>query len=368
VKVVIAGGGTGGHVFPGLALADRLRSAHDAHVEFIGSPSGPEAILVPKAGYAFHPVEAAPLYREFSRRAARAPFVALRSMRSSRPLLAGADVVVGVGGYVSVPPGLAARRAHVPLVLHEQNAVPSLANRLLARRAKAIGLTFEGARGGLKGRCAKIVTGNPVRARILDVAARRAELTAEALTTFGFEPGRTTVMVFGGSQGALHLDETIAGALPLLTKRADLQLLVLTGAEHAGVVEGPAHAASPLRVHVLPFLERMELAYAVADLAVSRAGASNIAEMTVCGVPMLLIPYPFATENHQEANARELERAGAARVLLDAQLAPDALARGIVQLVDDPAATERMRGASAAWGKPDADERLAALVAEVVAR
>ncbi len=134
------------------------------------------------------------------------------------------------------------------------------------------------------------------------------------------------------------------------------------------MVAGPAEAAAPLRVHVLPFLERMELAYAVADLAVSRSGASNIAEMTVCGVPMLLIPYPFATENHQEANARELERAGAARVLLDGDLTPDVLAARILQFVDDPVATERMRAASAAWGKPDADERLAALVTGAVAR
>src|SRR4029077_19834392 len=208
--------------------------------------------LVPEAGYAFHPVEAAPLYREFSRRAAKAPFVALRSVRSSRPFLAGADVVVGVGGYVSVPPGMAARRAHVPLVLHEQNAVPSLANRLLARRAKEIGMTFEGAEERLKGRCTKALTGDAVRARVLDVPPRRAELAAEACAAFDLEPGCTTVMVFGGSQGALHLDETIAGALPLLSARPDLQLLILTGEDHVGVVSGPAEAAAPLRVHVEP--------------------------------------------------------------------------------------------------------------------
>src|SRR4029077_1176432 len=130
--------------------------------------------LVPEAGYAFHPVEAAPLYREFSRRAAKAPFVALRSVRSSRPFLAGADVVVGVGGYVSVPPGMAARRGHVPLVLHEQNAVPSRATRLLARRWRAMAMTCEGPEERLKGRCTKALTGNPVRARILEVPPRRA--------------------------------------------------------------------------------------------------------------------------------------------------------------------------------------------------
>ena len=362
MKVIVAGGGTGGHVFPGLALADRLRADHGATVEFVGSPSGPEARLVPEAGYAFHAVEAVPLYREVSRRAARAPFVALRSVRASRPLLVGADVVVGVGGYVSVPPGLAARRAHVPLVLHEQNAVPSLSNRLLARRAAAVALTFVDASERLPGHAEITVTGNPVRASILDVTARRAELAAEARSTFGFEDSRTTVVVFGGSQGALHLDEIIAGALPLLAGRDDLQFLVLTGADHANVVAGPAATSEQPPTHVLPFLDRMELAYAVADLAVTRSGATSIAEMTVCGIPMLLVPYPFASENHQEANARELERSGAAAVELDAELTAEGLARRILDLVDARERRAAMAVASRAWGRPDADVALADLV------
>jgi UDP-N-acetylglucosamine--N-acetylmuramyl-(pentapeptide) pyrophosphoryl-undecaprenol N-acetylglucosamine transferase len=367
VKVLIAGGGTGGHVFPGLALADRLRDHHGAVVSFAGSPSGPEARLVPAAGYPFHPVEAAPLYREVSRRAARAPFVALRSVRASRPIVAEADVVVGVGGYVSVPPGLAARRAKVPLVIHEQNAIPSLSNRLLARRAIAVGLTFEDARDHLPGRAAATVTGDPVRAPILAVPSHRADLAAEARAAFDLEEGRTTVVVFGGSQGALHLDEALAGALPALADRGDLQVLVLTGPEHEDVVR-PLGGETPLRVRVLPFLDRMELAYALADLAVTRAGATSIAEMTVCGVPMILVPYPHATENHQEANARALERAGAADVELDRDLSPQGLARRILDGVDERDRRAAMAAASAAWGKPDADRRLADLVVGAVGR
>jgi UDP-N-acetylglucosamine--N-acetylmuramyl-(pentapeptide) pyrophosphoryl-undecaprenol N-acetylglucosamine transferase len=364
VKVLIAGGGTGGHVFPGLALADRLQTDHGASVEFAGASSGPEATLVPKAGYPFHPVEAAPLYREASWRAIRAPFVALRSVRACRPLLKDVDVVVGVGGYVSVPPCLAARRAHVPLVLHEQNAIPSLANRLLARRAVAVGLTFDDARERFPHKLSAALTGNPVRSTILGVPPRRAELATEARETFGLAEDRTTVVVFGGSQGALHLDETIAEGLLHLASRVDLQLLVLTGPDHAHVMAGPAAADMELRLRVLPFLDRMELAYAVADLAVTRAGATSIAEMTVCGVPMILVPYPYATENHQEANARELERVGAAEVQLDAELSPDGLAHRILAIVDDHERRAAMAAASRAWGRPDADVRLAALVIE----
>ena len=366
MKVLIAGGGTGGHVFPGIALADRLLADHGAVVEFAGASSGPEATLVPSAGYLFHPVEAAPLYREISRRAARAPFVALRSVRACRRLLEGVDVVVGVGGYVSVPPGLAARRARVPLVLHEQNAVPSLANRLLARRARAVGLTFEDARGRFGGGAPMTLTGNPVRTTILDVPPNRARLAAEAREVFGLAEDRTTVVVFGGSQGALHLDEIIAQALGVLGERRDLQLLVLTGPGHEHVVADPAAAEMALRVHVVPFLDRMELAYAVADLAVTRAGATSIAEMTVCGVPMILVPYPFATENHQEANARELERCGAAEVQLDAELSAEGLAQRILRIVDDVGRRAAMSAASRAWGRPDADVRLASLVVEAV--
>lgn len=362
MRIVIAGGGTGGHVFPGIALADRLVRDHGAEVSFIGAPSGPEARVVPEAGYQFSPVLAAPLYREVSLRALRAPFVALRSVAASRPLVEGADAVVGVGGYVSVPPGLAARRARVPLVILEQNAVPSLANRLLARRARAIGLTFEGARSRLRGRGTRVVTGNPVRASVLEVPARRAELAAEARAAFGFEPDRPTVVVFGGSQGALHLDETVAGALPLLAVEPGIQLLVLTGPDHVDVVARASALVRGLTIHVMPFLERMELAYAVADLAVTRAGSTSIAEMTVCGMPMVLVPYPFATENHQEANARELEGAGAAIVQRDADLTAEGLARLIGDVARDRDRLARMSGAASAWGKPDADVRLASLV------
>lgn len=362
MRAVIAGGGTGGHVFPGLALADRLTNDHGVEVSFIGGTSGPEARLVPAAGYSFHPIQAAPLYREMSRRAARAPFVAIRSMRASRRLLEGADVLVGVGGYVSVPPGLAARGARVPIVLHEQNAIPSLANRLLARRAAAIGLTFDDARARFPRTVPATLTGNPVRRPILQARTHRPALATEAWGRFGLEPGRTTVVMFGGSQGALHLDEALAGAVPFLADRGDLQLLAMAGPEHVGVMALAAGARMALRLHVLPFLDRMELAYAIADLAVTRAGASSIAEMTVCGLPMILVPYPFATENHQEANARELERAGAAQVVLDADLAAEDLARRILNLVDDGALRATMAAASAAWGTPDADVRLADLV------
>ena len=170
--------------------------------------------------------------------------------------------------------------------------------------------------------------------------------------------------MFGGSQGALHVDQAVAAALDGLADRADLQLVVLTGREKLDVVARAAERPMPLRVRALAYLERMELAYAVADLAVARAGATSIAEMTVCGIPSILIPYPHATEDHQTANARELVRAGAAELYPDAELSSDGLTRRILDLMDDDARRIAMGERATAWSTPDADERLAALVLE----
>ena len=364
MKVVIAGGGTAGHVFPAVALADRLVADHGAVVAFIGSSSGQEATLVPGAGYVFHGIAAAPLRREVSVASAKAPFVAAGSIASCRPIVTGADAVVGMGGYASIPAVLAARRAHVPVVLHEQNAVPGLANRVLARVARSVGVSFADAAARFPKRVAVAVTGNPVRARVRSVPSTRAALAGEAWEALDLDPDRLTVVVFGGSQGALHVDQTIAGAIEGLADRSDLQLLVLAGRDKLDVVDRAGSATMPLRVRALAYLDRMELAYAVADLAVARAGATSIAEMSVCGIPSILIPYPHATEDHQTANARALVGAGAAELYPDVDLSAEGMARRILALVDDDARRIGMGERARAWSTPDADERLAALVLE----
>jgi len=368
VRAVIAAGGTGGHIFAALALADALTRDHGAEVRFIGTPGGQEATRVPAAGYRFDAVASAPLYREVSLRAAKAPWVALRSALACAPLVEGADVAVGTGGYASVPAILAARRAHVPIVLHEPNAKPGLANRILARFASAIGVAFADAGQRLAGQARIEVIGYPVREAILRVAEHREELADEAREVLGLDGGRRTALVWGGSQGALHLDEVVAAALPGLASDEHLQLLVLTGAANLGVVGPAAERATGVRVRALPFLDRMELAFAVADLAVSRAGATTIAEQAVCGLPALLVPYPYATENHQEANARELEHSGAASVVLDADLTPQVFVDRVDAMLDDPAGLASMAERSLAWAKPDAVNRFARLVMDVANR
>ena len=370
LRVVIAGGGTAGHVFPGLALARTLRDRGHS-VEFAGTARGVEATLVPAAGFEFHLVEATPFVRKLSPAALRAPFVALRAIRQCRALVAAADAVVGMGGYVSVPGVVAARRERIPAVLHEQNAVPGLANRAMSRLARLVGLSFATAgpsfprsvRGRLR------LTGNPVREEILRVAADRETLAKEGRKELGLSDRRRTILVFGGSQGALHVDRAAAGACRILAGRRDLQVLLITGQAHLeSVRRSLPPAPRGLVVRTFGFLEQMDLAYACADLVVSRAGATTIAEITTVGLPALLIPYPYATGRHQEANARAVRRAGGASVLLDDQLSAESLAERIEGMIDHQERLEAMAERSRAFGRPDAADRLADLVEEAATR
>ena len=348
--VVIAGGGTAGHVFPGLALGRTLRD-RGRDVRFVGTEGGLEARLVPAAGFEFHALPARPFVRRVSADALRAPFVALGAARRCRPLVRGATAVVGMGGYVSVSTVLAARRERVPVVLHEQNAIPGLANRALARLSRAVALSFADA-GKAFGKAVRVeLTGNPVRDDVLRVMEDRDTLAKEGREVLELEEDRAAV-----------------GACRLLSGRSDLQIILITGPTHFDSIRrGLPSARTGLLVRLLGYLDRMERAYACADLAVSRSGATTMAELTVCGLPALLIPYPYATRGHQEANARALQRAGGASVLLDGQLSADVLASRIETLLDHDERLVAMTERSRAFGRPDAAARLADLVEEVAA-
>jgi UDP-N-acetylglucosamine--N-acetylmuramyl-(pentapeptide) pyrophosphoryl-undecaprenol N-acetylglucosamine transferase len=366
VRTVIAGGGTAGHVYPGLALAEVLR-ARGHEVAFLGTQRGLEATLVPASGFEFHAVEAAPFVRRASLAALRAPVVALRAVGRCRTLLHGADVVVGMGGYVSVPAVLAATRTHIPVVLHEQNAVPGLANRVLSHMAQAVAVSFQdaAARFPRRVRARTSLTGNPVRPEILRVPEERESLAKESRSELDLKDDRRTVVIFGGSQGAVRIDQAAAGACRLMAHRSDLQIVLITGPAHLEVTRRGLSNGGDLVVRAVGYLERMDLAYACAELVVSRAGATTIAEIAACELPALLIPYPHATGRHQEANARALQRAGGASILLDEQVSAETLAARIESLVDHQERLVSMAERSAAFGRPDAADRLADLALQV---
>jgi UDP-N-acetylglucosamine--N-acetylmuramyl-(pentapeptide) pyrophosphoryl-undecaprenol N-acetylglucosamine transferase len=367
--VLIAGGGTGGHVFPTLATAAAIRALRpDLGVEFVGTQRGLEARLVPAAGWTLHTVEAAPLARRLSPETLRLPLVLLRAAREVVRLIRDRDIVAAAvfGGYVSVPLALAARWTRTPLVVHEQNAVPGVANRLAARWASAVAVTSPDAVASFGDGAHVVVTGNPVRPEMS--AVDRQALRDEALRFFDLEPGRRTLFVFGGSQGARRINEAVIGATALWPEPERLQILHATGQrEHEAVqrsweaaLEEAAASAPLVRSHA--FIDRMDLAYAAADLVVSRSGASTLAELTVLGLPAVLVPYPHATADHQTANARALERAGGAVVIADAALDAAGLVAVAQPLLADGERLARMADAARSFGRADAARHLAELI------
>ena len=354
MKVLIAGGGTGGHVYPGIAVAEHLmRTRPGSEVVFVGGRRGLEAQVVPAAGFRLRFIET----RGFPRRAWwRWPaavlsnlvglFQALSVVATERP-----DVVLGTGGYVSGPVSLAAWMLHRPLLLQEQNSIPGLANRWLARLADEVHLSFVEARSYFPRRDHLKVSGNPIRDYILS-GDRGA-----ALQEFGLVAGKPTVFIFGGSRGAHRINEAALEAMRRLKGRVDVQFILQTGRDDLewarGVVE-----AEQLPARVLPFLTRIHMAYAAADLVVCRSGAMTLAEIAACGTPSILVPYPHAAHDHQAVNAANLVDRGAAAMILDRELTGERLANEIAHWLTDRQALSRMSANARTFARPDAAERI----------
>ena len=345
MKILIAGGGTGGHLMPALALA---RAAADAGHEpvLVGAARGLEAQILPHHPFPFHLLPMEPLYRHAWWRNLRWPVIAVRAWRAAGRVLAHERpaIVIGTGGYAAAPVVWRAQRAGIPSVLQEANAFPGLATRLLARRARQIHLAFPEARARLTAGSATevCVTGNPVR------PPEPGDRTA-ALAVFGLHQGRPTVLVIGGSQGARALNEAVAGALAL-GALSGLNVLWATGLAHHA---RHAHFDTPGRVVVRGFIDPIAPAYRAADLVVSRAG-STVAELCAWGKPSVLVPLPNAAADHQTFNARALADAGAAVLLPERQLSPQSLADIVTALVADPRRLASLAAAARSRGHPDA--------------
>ena len=367
LSVVLAGGGTGGHIEPMLALADALRRRSDGELRItcLGTARGMETRLVPARGYDLRLIPPVPLPRKPTLDLFRVPGRVWRAVADTRALLdeLAADVVVGFGGYVALPAYLAARRskrgrAGIPIVVHEQNALPGLANRVGARFAARVAVTAPGTplhRGEH--------VGMPLRTAIssLDRAARRVEARA----AFGLDADRPTLLVFGGSQGAATLNRSAVAAADALTA-AGVQVLHARGPKNSDVTVAPRPAGSAPYV-VVDYLERMDLAYAAADLALCRAGAVTVAELSAVGLPAAFVPLPIGN-GEQRRNALPVVEAGGGLLVEDAELSREWIAGRLVPLLTDPAALAAVARHAAAAGARDADERLADIVLEVAAR
>jgi UDP-N-acetylglucosamine--N-acetylmuramyl-(pentapeptide) pyrophosphoryl-undecaprenol N-acetylglucosamine transferase len=353
MRVLLAGGGTAGHTSPLLATADALRRLDPSiQVTCVGTPRGLENRVVPEAGYPLELIPPVPLPRrpgmdllKVPARLRGAVTAALAVIDRVRP-----DVVVGYGGYVSMPVYLAARRRGLPLVVHEQNTLPGLANKVGARLAGRVAVSFP----GTPLPHAEHV-GLPIRRMISQLD--RPSMRAEARAYFGLDADRPTLLVTGGSQGARRLNNAVSGAARELGD-AGVQVL------H---VVGPKGEATPVPTGVpyvvLPFVDRMDLAYAAADLVVCRSGASSVTEAAATGLPAVFVPLPIGN-GEQELNARSVVDAGGALLVVDADLTSDWVGAQVPALAGDPERLAAMGAAAAGLVPHDADERLARIVLE----
>ncbi|HEV7194953.1 MAG TPA: undecaprenyldiphospho-muramoylpentapeptide beta-N-acetylglucosaminyltransferase [Pedococcus sp.] len=355
-SVLLAGGGTAGHVSPLLALADCLRRRDpEIAIAALGTQAGLESRLVPERGYELITVPKVPLPRKPSSDLLRLPGSLRAAVAAAERAIdaTGAQVVVGFGGYVSTPAYLAARRRHVPVVVHEQNARPGVANRVGARLTHHVATTFTSTRLPHA-----TTIGMPLRREIaqLDRAASRAS----ALEHFGLRDHRPTLLVTGGSLGAQRLNATFASRVAAL-RAAGVQVLHLTGAGKAFDVEVAGSGEDPVPYVVAPYTDRMDLAYAVADLVVARAGANTVCELTAVGLPAVYVPLPIGN-GEQRFNAADVVAAGGGLLVEDGALTPEWVDEVLVPLLSDSARLEAMAAAAARVGERGADEILADMV------
>jgi len=354
MRIVLAGGGTGGHVIPALAIAQQLKKAFAAELLFIGTPRGMENRLVPAAGFDLRLVQVGALKNvsvatrlKTSLDLPRAIGHSLRMLGEFRP-----DVVIGVGGYASGPAMAAAILRRIPTIAFEPNVVPGFANRVIARWVSAAAVHFQETCRFFPN-CR--VTGVPVRSAFFQIPEKLAGAPS-------------TLLVFGGSQGARAINEAMMASLPSLRQRAPALYIVHQTGERDYENVRTAYARAGITGEVHKFIDDMPRMFASADLLVCRSGASTVAEITAAGKPAIFVPFPRAADDHQNVNARALERANAAVVIEESKLDPAYLVDTIGALINDPGRLKRMSTAARSLAHPQAVEQIAAMVEALASR
>jgi len=354
-SIILAGGGTGGHIYPGLAVAAELKRRRPAlPVLFVGTRAGLEARLVPAAGFPLRFINSAGIAgKSWPVRLANALRIPWSLVQSAGIVMNGhAGVVVGVGGYASGPVVLAGSMLRRPTLIMEQNAIAGSTNRILAPLVDRVAVTYPETARRLKGRCR--VTGNPVRAGFASLPDRRV-------------PGRPCLLIFGGSRGARGINRAVMAALPALAAAENLHIRHQTGSADLETVRA-AYSHSDLDAEVIPYIDDMAGAYAAADLVICRAGATTIAELSATGRAAILVPFPGATGGHQEENGRALATAGAAVLLREAETGEGHLARLVLSLLADAPRRRRMEAAAASLNAPGAAADVTDMILELYDR
>ena len=358
MRIIVSGGGTGGHIYPAVTIANQIKEKQpDAEIIFVGTREGLECEIVPRYGYPIEFIEVAGFQRKLSLDTIKSAFKllaglidALKLIRKIKP-----DLVVGTGGYVCGPVLFLAALQGIPTCIQEQNAMPGVTNKILAHFVKKVFLGYQEAGKYFGGNSDKIFTGNPIRKEILEVSR------ATAIEKFKLDPAKKTILVSGGSRGARSINDAMALVETSLAGRSDVQVIHITGEtgyeKFIGQVEKKVLMSDNIKV--FRYMHDMPLALAAADLAVFRSGAIGLAELMARGIPSILVPYPYATANHQEHNARAVEGAGGAVVILDKELTGEILLKQIESLLADESKLQKMKDAAKALGRPEAAEDIA---------
>lgn len=359
MKFVLSGGGTAGHINPALALAEILQEqGHEVY--FAGTPQGVEARLVPEAGISFTSFVAT----GFNRSRPLSLVSALRNMQKSTKAAQAwledimPDAVVCFGGYVCIPVGRAAHKLSIPLVIHEQNSVMGLANKYLAKVADAVALTYEEAGMVLRRQEKNVVTGNPVRNTVLKATRE------EGRALLGIDNDKLVLLIFGGSLGARHINSAVVALKEKILSRSNVVVVHVSGPKEYDAVRNSLQLSKgeETRWKLFDYQDRMGDVLAATDVVLSRAGATSLAEISARRIPALLVPFPFATEDHQTTNARSYVERGAAYMVADADLDSLEFEEQLFSLIDDQGIRDEMHQAAAGFATEGAANRLADVV------
>ena len=367
MRVLLCGGGTGGHIYPALAIADELKRQFPAcEILYVGTDKGLENKIVPQRGYELKRIKAEGMPRKNSLKMIKSGIDALEGMAEAKKIIKDfkPDLVLGTGGYVCGPVVLSAHHLKVPTFIHEQNALPGVTNKILSHVADKVFVNLADSKKYFKNQEKIIVAGLPVREEVLRTTKE------EGCQYFGLSMEKPILLVSGGSRGARSINKAMAGAYKRLLAESDMQIIHSTGqngfeeTKKMLLDNGVDIVKFKDRVRLQPYLEQMEYALAAADVTVARAGATNLAEICACGLPAVLIPYPFASENHQEYNARSLVDNQAAVMILDKDLNAQKLAESILHILSDDELRKKMSINSAQMAKRDSLDEIVGYLKE----
>ncbi|MFC1767211.1 undecaprenyldiphospho-muramoylpentapeptide beta-N-acetylglucosaminyltransferase [Candidatus Margulisiibacteriota bacterium] len=358
MKVVIAGGGTGGHIYPGIAIAKALQTVNiKTQILFIGSEEGIEKNILPKERLSLVTIKSRGMLRKLSYKAVSAPFVlvagfiqSLKVLKTFKP-----DAVVVTGGYVSLPVALAAFVRRIPILLHEENLKPGLSTRIIKWIARVVTTSFEGTKKYLKFKKRVYCFGNPVREAVIKT------LRGVAIQNLGYKQNDRIVLIMGGSQGARSINQTIIDALPLF-EGMNIQILHVSGERDHEWIRGQNLGSRHLFYRLVPYMHNLADGLAAADLVVSRAGATAISEIAVRGIPSILIPFPFSSGRHQDLNAKLMADAGASHIIWNKDLNAKVLVEEIKHILNNKDLREFMGNSARGLGRPDAAEGIVKMI------